>query len=60
MWHELKSRGLELHFELDAEGGVEITLRDLDGRVLRSVTASEAVEIASTTPGPGLDRLLRS
>lgn len=60
MWQELKSRGYELHFELDAHAAVEITLRDLDGRILRRVSAMEAVEIACATPGPGLDRLLRS
>ena len=60
MWQELNSRGYELDFELDVAGAVVITLRDLDGRFLRNVAASEAVEIASATPGPGLDRLLRS
>ena len=60
MWHELNSRGLELHFELNADGAAEITLCDLDGRILRRVSATDAVEIASATPGPGLDRLLRS
>ena len=60
MWQELHSRGYELHFELDADGAVEITLRDLDGRILRSVAASEAVEIACASPGSRLDRLLRS
>ena len=60
MWLELNSRGCELDFELDNAGAVVITLRDLDGRILRSVTATEAVEIACATPGPRLDRLLRS
>ena len=60
MWDELHSRGCELDFELDPRGAAVITLRDLDGRFLRSVTSSEAVEIASTKPGPALDRLLRS
>ena len=60
MWEELPARGCELDFELDAQGAAVITLRDLDGRFLRSVTPTEAVEIASTKPGPALDRLLRS
>ncbi len=60
MWEELARRGCELDFELDAHGAAVITLRDLDGRFLRKVTPSEAVEIASTKPGPALDRLLRS
>ncbi len=60
MWQELNSRGFELHFELEGPGTLVITLRDLDGRILRSVAPSEAVEIASAAPGPDLDRLLRS
>jgi hypothetical protein len=60
MWEELNTRSRELHFDLDSQGAAEITLRDLDGRIVRSVTATEAVEIASTRPGPALDRLLRS
>jgi hypothetical protein len=60
MWEELNTRGYELHFDLDSQGAAEITLRDLDGRFVRGVTATEAVEIASTRPGSALDRLLRS
>jgi hypothetical protein len=60
MWDELHARGYELHFELNDQGAAVMTLRDLDGRILRSIAASEAVEIASTPPGPALDRLLRS
>ena len=56
----IRARGYELHFELDAVGRALVTLRDLDGRILRCIAASEAVEIASTPPGPALDRLLRS
>jgi hypothetical protein len=57
---ELGARGCELHFDLDAQGALAVTLRDLDGRILREIGAGEAVEIASTPPGPELDRLLRS
>ena len=60
MWDELHARGYELHFDLDDQGAAVMTLRDLKGRILRSIAASEAVEIASTAPGPALDRLLRS
>jgi hypothetical protein len=60
MWEELNSRGLELDFDLDSQGAVVITLRDLDGRIVRNVAASEAVEIACAGPGRDLDRLLRS
>ena len=60
MWQELNSRGYELDFDFDSQGAVVVTLRDLDGRILRNIAASEAVEIACATPGPDLDRLLRS
>lgn len=60
MWNELNARGRELHFDLDPQGSVVITLRDLAGCVLRNVAPIEAVEIASATPGADLDRLLRS
>ena len=46
-WASLHAQGRELHFELGEGGGVAITLRDLDGRVLRRVSPSEAVAIAS-------------
>lgn len=59
-WDELQAPGYELDFDLDAQGAAVMTLRDLEGRVLRSIAASEAVKIASTAPGPALDRLLRS
>jgi hypothetical protein len=57
---ELGARGCELHFELDPQGALVTTLRDLGGQILRNVAPSEAVAIASTAPGPELDRLLRS
>ena len=57
---ELKARGRELSFDLAPHGGLVITLRDLEGKFLRTVAPSEAVEIASTPPGPALERLLRS
>ena len=60
MWQELNSRGYELDFDVDSQGVVVITLRDLDGRILRNIAASQAVEIACARPGPDLDRLLRS
>jgi hypothetical protein len=43
---DMHARGRELHFEM-AEGRVRIELRDLDGNVLRTIPASEALEIAS-------------
>jgi hypothetical protein len=60
VWQELGAQGQELKFELDPRGGLLISLCDRDGNVIRDVSASEAAQIASTAPGPGLDRLLRS
>ena len=42
---DMHERGRELHFEM-AEGRVRIELRDLDGNVLKTIPASEALEIA--------------
>jgi hypothetical protein len=42
---DLHDRGRELHFEM-AEGRVRIELRDLDGNVLKTIPASEALDIA--------------
>jgi hypothetical protein len=61
VWEDLQARGLELDFELDPQTrAVGITLRDLDGRFVRAVSASEASEIASVTAPGELDRLLQS
>jgi len=52
MWETLCADGLELHFEPDREkGGASISLRDLDGNVVRGVSAQEAVSIASGLAG---------
>ncbi len=48
---QLADEERELHFELDeATGTVTVQLRDLDGRVIRTVRPSEALEIASGKP----------
>jgi hypothetical protein len=45
---ELTRSGRELHFELDEETGrVTIQLRDLAGNVIRIVSPSEALRLAS-------------
>jgi hypothetical protein len=60
VWEELRAEGCELSFDLDGQGSLVITLRDVDGSVLRDVAATEAAEIASARPGAAVDRLLRS
>ena len=50
VWASLRAQGRELHFEPSPETGrVVIQVRDLDGQVLRTVTPSEALSIASGT-----------
>jgi hypothetical protein len=47
-WEALRAQGRELHFEPNTETGrVVITVRDLDGNVLRTVPAEDAIAIAS-------------
>ena len=47
LWRE----GEELHFELDrASGRVFVQVRDLDGRVIRTIAPSEALDILSGPP----------
>src|SRR5215210_1302652 len=47
--HELD---YELHFELDADRRVLVQLRELNGRVLRTIPPSEALELLSGRPLP--------
>jgi hypothetical protein len=44
---ELLAQGRELRFEADDRGGVQIELLDGDGNVLRAVSASEALDVAT-------------
>jgi hypothetical protein len=60
VWDELRARGRELDFALDAQGAAVITLRDLDGRFLRDVPAAKALDIACTRTAAAFDRLLQS
>lgn len=47
-WEELHAMGRELHFEQSAEGDrVVVEVRDLEGRLIDTVTPSRALEIAA-------------
>src|SRR4051794_6841365 len=48
---ELWSEKRELHFEVDEDSGrVIVQVRDLDGRVLRTIPLSEALDVMSGRP----------
>jgi uncharacterized FlaG/YvyC family protein len=48
---ELYAQQRELHFELDADGGrVIVQVRDLDGTVIRTISASAALDVLSGCP----------
>lgn len=50
VWESLRAQGRELHFEPNpGTGRVVIQVRDLNGQVLRTLTPSEALSIASGT-----------
>lgn len=50
-WEELRAMGRELRFERDEETGrIVVQVLDLEGRVLRTVPPSEALEIAMGAP----------
>lgn len=52
-WEQLKAQGRELHFERDAgTGRYVVQVCDLEGRVLRTVPPSGALEIAGGAPLP--------
>ncbi len=44
---ELHDLDCELHFETDADHRVLVQIRDLNGRVLRDISPSEALEVLS-------------
>jgi hypothetical protein len=44
-YRDMYARGRHLHFEMQ-DGKLHIQLQDLDGRVLREIPASKALEIA--------------
>src|SRR5919202_5342182 len=45
----LREQGRELHFDLE-DGRLRIEVRDLNGRVVRVIPATEALEIATGGP----------
>jgi hypothetical protein len=49
-YETLKAQGRELHFGTDDDGKLRIEVRDTDGRLLRQVPATEAIEIAGGKP----------
>lgn len=52
-WDELQAMGRELRFEQDPETGrVVVEVRDLEGRLIRTVPPSAALEIAAGAPLP--------
>lgn len=45
---ELRAKGRELHFSFDRDAGrVEIQVRDLNGKVIRTIPPSKALAVAS-------------
>jgi hypothetical protein len=46
----LRAQSRELHFEPLRDGRVQIQVRDLDGQVLRTITPSEALDVAAGSP----------
>ena len=52
-WEELRALGRELRFEPDPHSGrIVVEVRDLDGRLIRTVPPSSALEIAAGAPLP--------
>jgi len=47
---KLRAQGRELHFEPGDSGRVVIQVRDLDGKVIRTVPPSQALDIAGGAP----------
>ena len=48
---QLRREQRELHFEIDEDAGrVVVQVRDLDGRVIRTIAPSEALEVMSGKP----------
>ena len=46
----MHERGQELSFDLGPDGGLQIAVRDLSGRVIRAVPPSEGLAIATGSP----------
>jgi hypothetical protein len=51
VWRSLREQGKEVHFEIAASTGrLSITERELDGNVLRELSALETLAIAASKP----------
>jgi hypothetical protein len=51
VWEDLQAQGCELHFEVDEQSGrLIIEMRELDGDVLGTLSASEVAALASGSP----------
>jgi hypothetical protein len=46
-YDELRAQGRELRFDADDAGGVRVSLLDADGNVLRTLSPSEALDVAT-------------
>ena len=46
-YEQLERMGRELHFSIDEENGVVVEVRDLEGRLIRTVPSSAALDIAT-------------
>lgn len=52
-WEDLQAMNRELHFREDPESGrIVVDVRDLDGRLIRTVPPSAALNIAAGEPLP--------
>jgi flagellar protein FlaG len=46
-WEQLRAQGRELHFEADPDNGrITVEVRDLDGRLVRRMPLTEALQVA--------------
>ena len=46
----MHEQGRELHFEANGSGRVVVTVRDLDGNVIRTIPPAKALEVAAGAP----------
>jgi uncharacterized FlaG/YvyC family protein len=46
----LREQARELHFETTGNGRVVVTVRDLDGNVIRTIPPAKAIEVAAGGP----------
>jgi flagellar protein FlaG len=50
VFDSLRAQARELHFETSGEGRVVVTVRDLDGNVIRTIPPAKALEVAAGAP----------